>query len=70
MGLLWGFMFKFIKLQDESNKYDTTKVIVVSEAITLPQILEDFQDFLRGSGFVFDGNLEIISPDEADENFE
>jgi hypothetical protein len=33
---------------------------------TLPEILESFEDFLRGCGFVFDGNLYIVSDEEEE----
>lgn len=33
---------------------------VVSNAESLDAILTDFKNFLRGSGFTFNGNLEIV----------
>lgn len=56
--------FTFIKNTDQSNPYDTTKVIVESNAESLPVILKDFECFLKASGFVFDGSLEIVSMEE------
>lgn len=31
-----------------------------TNAVTLDDILPVFEDFLRGSGFVFDGHLDIV----------
>lgn len=33
-------------------------------AVCLPDILEDFEAFLRGCGFVFSGHLEIVAEEE------
>lgn len=58
------FKFVFIKEVDASNDYDTTEITFKSKAESLPVILEDFGCFLKASGFVFDGSLEIVSEDE------
>lgn len=42
----------------------TRTVTVVSEAETLPDIVEAFEDYLRACGFIFDGHLDIIEEDE------
>lgn len=34
--------------------------------LVLQDILEDFELFLRGSGFVFDGIVDIVSPEEVE----
>jgi hypothetical protein len=31
-----------------------------TDAIELPQILNEFEMFLRGSGYVFEGHLDIV----------
>lgn len=51
-------MFVFKALPSESNRGST--VIVKSNEVVLTDLLEDFEDFLRGCGFVFDGHLEIV----------
>lgn len=57
--------FKFLKTKDEDNRFDTSNVLVTSDAETLEDILTDFEDFLRGCGYVFDGHLDIIEEDIA-----
>lgn len=36
------------------------------EHLTLTEICEAFEDFLRGCGYHFDGNIAIIEEDEED----
>lgn len=31
-----------------------------TEACTLPELLEDFENFLKGVGYQFDGHLDIV----------
>lgn len=56
-------------LKCEQSDYDnfTGEVIGVAKTVThefrgeeLSEILENMESFLRGSGFVFDGNLDIL----------
>ncbi len=51
----------FTKNQDINNKFDHTKVQIESDAETLSEILEAFEYFLKGSGFVFEGHLDIVN---------
>ena len=37
-----------------------TSFCMTTDAVTLPEILENFELFLKGSGFVFDGNVDIV----------
>ncbi len=57
----------FEKIQDKDNKYDRTKVTMVSESLTLPEIFEDFRDFLRSCGFIIDGDIEIVNDETKGE---
>lgn len=34
--------------------------------LTLTEICEAFEDFLRGSGYHFDGHVEIVADEETD----
>jgi hypothetical protein len=43
--------YKFIKYKDPDNSFDDTNVAVEVEADTLDNILQAFEDFLRGAGF-------------------
>jgi len=40
------------------------KVVYEKDADTLTSVLEAFEYFLKGSGFVFDGVVDIVRPDE------
>lgn len=58
--------FIFKKLRDPNNKYDTTDVIFKVEAITLPELIEAFEDFLKATGFVINPkeHLDLVHDDE------
>jgi hypothetical protein len=59
--------FTFTCVDDEPSawgqrfKSTTTKEF---EAVTLDRILPEFETFLRGCGFEFDGHLDWYTPDE------
>jgi hypothetical protein len=56
-------------IQYETNEYgeDTGNKISTSfHADTLDQVIERMQYFLKGSGFIFDGQLDIVSEDNSD----
>lgn len=61
-----AYIFK--KIKDLDNPYDKTTVTIESESATLPDLLQDFKDFLLASGFVIDGDLVIenITDEETD----
>ena len=40
----------------------------VTDAVTLPQLLQEFELFLKGAGFVFDGTIKIVGESEAGPN--
>lgn len=49
------------------NGYATqTKLTYETEAYELDRVLTEFESFLRGSGFVFDGYLDIVPPDDLE----
>jgi hypothetical protein len=54
----------FIKERDELNKFDHTRVQIESDSVSLPDLIEDFSDFLKASGFVLDG-LEIVESEDS-----
>lgn len=65
-------MTKFTFTREENQFNDTTKSTVEFSAESLDEILQQFQFFLKGAGFYFDGDIVIDQPchsiDEA--NFE
>jgi hypothetical protein len=57
--------YTFIKEKDFKNVFDSTKVTVEIDCVSLNEVLEAFEDFLKGSGFILKGKVEIIE-DEND----
>lgn len=47
--------YKFVRVSD-----DGSKTISVTRAMVLSEVIEEFESFLRGCGFVFDGHIEIV----------
>ena len=57
--------FTFIKEPDPDNwmeEGDSTLTVTFSK-ITLEDIVSEFENFLRGSGFHFEGRLDFVSDD-------
>jgi hypothetical protein len=44
----------FKKLKDEGNQHDTTDVTFELEADSMNDVIEAFEEFLVGSGFIID----------------
>jgi hypothetical protein len=42
-----------------SNRLNET-VMVAAESTHLPDVIEVFERFLRGAGYVFEGHLEVV----------
>lgn len=58
-------MPKFTFICDHNDTLGPGPVITVeTERIFLDEVLFDIQDFLKGAGFVFDGELTIIPTEE------
>jgi hypothetical protein len=49
--------FEFKCIQETGT---TRTVIVETDAHHLPEVLEEFQTFLRGCGYYFNGDLEFV----------
>ena len=57
--------YSFIKEPDPDNwltEGDSTLTVTFSK-ITLEDIVSEFEYFLKGAGFVFDGHLDIVPDD-------
>ena len=59
-------MAKYVltKERDKGNRFDKTKVVVEVETDGLDDLIEGFQEFLNGCGFVLKGNIELVSEEE------
>ncbi len=56
----------FTKLPMANDEFDDVKLQMTTEAETLSDLIETFQYFLKGAGFHFDGNLEIVTEDDTE----
>lgn len=57
--------YVFIAKWSNYGSVPDTKIIHCVEGETsLPEILQSFEDFLRGSGFSFDGSIQVVENDE------
>jgi hypothetical protein len=59
-------MSKFTFIYEEEpfpylNEGVTAKRTVEFSAVSLTDILTEFENFLKGNGFVFDGNIDIVN---------
>lgn len=53
-------MAKFTFIKEENDFVATSTTTVNFSAVSLDEILKEFEYFLRGSGFHFDGTLDIV----------
>lgn len=62
--------YKFVNFIDIDNRFDTSQTVTYSIAETLPELLEDILNFLRGCGYAIGpgATLEIVDPDEEVES--
>jgi len=56
-------MYKFTKLKDSANVYDKADYEMEIDSMHLADLIDYFEDFLKGCGYDFDGHLRIV-PDE------
>ena len=54
------------KSKDPENDFDNYDLEMIINDVDLYEILENFENFLRGCGFVFDGRLIIEEPEHDD----
>lgn len=55
----------FKKERNVKNQYDNSTVeVTLDDVETLDDILEGFEEFLRGCGFIIKGNLDVVNEDE------
>ena len=57
----YTFMCEYTDLH---GKVNGDKIIYETTQETLSSVLESFEQFLRGAGFYFNGNLDFVSDDE------
>ena len=57
-------MYEFRKSADPDNPYDHTSIRMSTNTVSLDEVLETFENYLRACGFVFDGRVDIVEPEE------
>lgn len=58
-------MAKYTFVADHSYSLDTHVVNHTFTADNLYEVVQNFEQFLRGVGFIFDGNLQIVEEIDA-----
>lgn len=61
--------YKFIKLPhnpDYGSHDPTTIEFTIDSEVTLTTLIEEFQSFLKASGYSFDGTLELVEEESVD----
>lgn len=42
------------------------EIVITTDAVALPELLQEFQDFLYAMGFNFKGTVDIVEEEEED----
>ena len=58
----------FVKTKDPANAFDHTEITHEVDTCSLDDLIREFEHFLRGSGFYFNGTLEIVVDDNEQAN--
>jgi hypothetical protein len=58
-------MAKFTFTREESTYYNNAKSTAEFSAVTLDDVLGEFEMFLRGCGFQFEGNIITLKSNET-----
>lgn len=54
----------FKKEIDYDNPHDLTEIEMKINTLTVSRLVEEFECFLKGCGFVFDGKLDFVEDEE------
>lgn len=59
-------MYKFIKTRNDESRHDHSYIEhqFLDDDATYHDILQAFEDFLKGCGFSFKGSLQIVEDEE------
>lgn len=61
---------KFVKERDLDNPFSVSDIDFTVHAVSLPDMVENFELFLRACGFIFDGHLDIVEDEDDKTNRE
>ena len=53
-------MMIFKKIPEPNHRFDTTTITFEVNAVTLTDVIQEFEFFLKGCGFSFEGTLGVI----------
>jgi hypothetical protein len=57
-------MSRFYFVHEDTDPY--SRVAVETDAVTLPDVLKQVENFLRGVGYYIDGRLEVVGWDPVE----
>jgi hypothetical protein len=62
--------YKFIAIDDEQNEFGPARHIehTINGEQTWPELVERFEEFLKGVGYIYRGHLEMVDDTPADDN--
>lgn len=53
-------IYKFIKEIDPDNEFDKSRVVIEVDTECRSDLLEYFEDFLKGCGYSVNGTIDIV----------
>lgn len=61
--------YVFIKLKDAENEFDISTVKMKVETVSLPELVEEFELFLKACGFNPEGTLDFVVDNDREEQY-
>lgn len=56
--------YTFIMEETTTSTHRPLRLVLTFEEVSLPDILREFETFLKGCGFSFNGHLEIVDDEQ------
>jgi hypothetical protein len=60
------YTFTLTRVDEENYDEESRIEMTNNDLIYLPDVIKEFEHFLRGCGFYFDGSLEIVGDKDRD----
>ena len=54
-----------MKMTFTNESEDGTKITLETNAVVLDDVLQEFEQFLKGCGFFFSGNIEVVDDEDS-----
>jgi hypothetical protein len=60
--IIMTMTYKFIAIDDENDEFGPARIIehTITGEQTWPELVERFEEFLKGIGYIYDGHLEMV----------